>query len=192
MNYLIIESLERLYNFYEDSLEVEYPPGRKIHCQYAAMDLCSRFSSLFLKNVSGKRPCHGEDNIFNTNPNWKDLIYFYEHFHGETGRGLGATHQTGWTALVANCLFKLGSFRTQFINQLPSAIKSFAHANWDTFHKEVWTSVDVKKHQILEKSLHDFGFKTVPDMMEYLFHNCDWEYRNTLVRYCWSAKSNSL
>jgi hypothetical protein len=66
-----------------------------------ANELSRRLSALFIAGPDGKRPCHGEGQRYATDPYWKDLVLFYEHFHGDTGRGIGASHQTGWTALVA-------------------------------------------------------------------------------------------
>jgi hypothetical protein len=65
-----------------------------------ARELARRLTNLFLPDASGRRPCHGDDPRFRGDPDWKDLILFHEYFHGDTGRGVGASHQTGWTALV--------------------------------------------------------------------------------------------
>jgi hypothetical protein len=72
----------------------------------AARELSQRLVRLFLADAGGNRPCHGGDPRFATDPHWRDLILFYEYFHGDTGRGCGASHQTGWTALVARLLQK--------------------------------------------------------------------------------------
>ncbi|MBI1189496.1 MAG: glucosidase [Tepidisphaera sp.] len=108
LNFLIIEALERYHHFYGDSLTIESPvgSGRRITLNDAAREIRARLVSLFLPGDApgAGRPCHGGDPRFASDPAWKDLIYFYEHFHGDTGRGLGATHQTGWTALVLNLL----------------------------------------------------------------------------------------
>jgi hypothetical protein len=69
-----------------------------------AQELSRRLTSIFLPNEKGARPCHGEVEKYATDPNWKDLVLFNEYFHGETGRGLGASHQTGWTALAVKLL----------------------------------------------------------------------------------------
>jgi hypothetical protein len=71
-----------------------------------SQELASRLTKLFLPDAHGFRPCHGADARYARNPSWRDLVLFYEHFHGETGRGIGASHQTGWTALVTRCLEK--------------------------------------------------------------------------------------
>jgi hypothetical protein len=76
--------------------------------QQVAHELRRRLSIAFLPDANGRRPCHGEDQRFADDPHWRDLVLFHEYFHAETGRGLGASHQTGWTALVASCLETLG------------------------------------------------------------------------------------
>jgi hypothetical protein len=73
--------------------------------------LSSRLVNIFLPDENGRRPCHGDNEKFAKDPHWKDLIYFYEYFHGDTGQGLGANHQTGWTALVACLLHGIGERR---------------------------------------------------------------------------------
>lgn len=109
MNYLLIEALERYHRFYGDSLKVECPTGsgNLMNLAEVARELMRRQIKLFLREKDGRRPCHGDDPRFQDDPHWKDLILFYEYFHGETGKGLGANHQTGWTALAARMLEKL-------------------------------------------------------------------------------------
>ena len=80
-----------------------------------AEELMRRQISLFVPDEDGNRPCHGNDVRFQSDPHWKDLLLFHEYFHGESGAGLGATHQTGWTALVAKLIRKL-HHRTQRAN----------------------------------------------------------------------------
>ncbi len=106
INYLLIEALERYHHFYGDSLQVECPTGsgRMMNLQQVARELSTRLARIFLPDEQGRRPCHGDDERFATDPHWRDLLLFHEYFHGETGRGLGASHQTGWTALAARCL----------------------------------------------------------------------------------------
>ena len=106
MNYLLIEALERYHYFYGDTLRVECPTGSGhwLNLQEVARELAARLARLFLPDAHGRRPCHGDDGRFATDPYWRELVLFHEYFHGETGRGLGASHQTGWTALVTRCL----------------------------------------------------------------------------------------
>jgi len=107
-NFLLIEALERYHHFYGDTFKIEYPTGsgNLLTLDLIAQDLCRRLSTLFLPNEKGLRPCHGEDERYASDSNWRDLILFHEYFHAENGKGLGASHQTGWTALVSRCLHK--------------------------------------------------------------------------------------
>ncbi len=104
VNYLIVESLRRYYRFYGDSIKVEAPTGsgNLLNLNEAADFLSERLRSLFLPDANGSRPAHGDASLYSEDPNFKDLVLFYEYFHGDNGRGLGASHQTGWTALVAS------------------------------------------------------------------------------------------
>jgi hypothetical protein len=106
INFLIVEALERYHYYYGDELEVELPTGsgRRASLAEAAREIASRLMRIFLPDASGRRPCHGSDERYATDPCWKDLVLFHEYFHGDTGRGVGASHQTGWTALVATLL----------------------------------------------------------------------------------------
>ena len=101
-NFLIIESLERYHYFYGNSLKVEFPTGSGIEMSLreVAINLCDRLISLFVPDENGNRPSNGGNQRYGEESHWKDLILFHEFFHGETGEGLGASHQTGWTALV--------------------------------------------------------------------------------------------
>ena len=106
INFMIIKSLETYDHFYGDSFKVEFPTrsGNWITLGEAARLLAERVSSIFLPDESGNRSCHGGDARYANDPHWKNLVLFNEYFHGETGKGLGASHQTGWTALVAELL----------------------------------------------------------------------------------------
>src|SRR5262249_10682832 len=102
VNYLIVEALERYHHFYGESFRVEVPvgSGRVMNLREAGREISRRLLRLFLPEADGRRACHGDETRFATDPHWRDLILFYEYFHGDTGRGCGASHQTGWTALV--------------------------------------------------------------------------------------------
>jgi hypothetical protein len=106
INFLLLESLERYHYFYGDELRVECPmgSGRMLNLQEVALELEARLASLVLRDDHGRRPCHGAESRYATDPHWKDLVLFYEYFHGDNGRGVGASHQTGWTALVVRCI----------------------------------------------------------------------------------------
>jgi hypothetical protein len=102
LNFLAIESLRHLYDFFENDLTVELPTGsgKKANLYQVADELERRLLSLFLLDSNGRRPAHGANPRFQNDPAWRDSLLFYEYFHGETGEGLGASHQTGWTALA--------------------------------------------------------------------------------------------
>jgi hypothetical protein len=108
-NYLIIEALERYDRYYGGSLKVEFPTGsgQSATLGQVAQDLARRLVSIFLPDAGGYRPCHGQESAYAENPHWRDLILFYEYFHGDDGRGVGASHQTGWTALVVKLMESL-------------------------------------------------------------------------------------
>ena len=110
MNYLFIESLQKYHHYFGDSVTVEFPrgSGRRIHLGEAAAELSRRLSRLFLRDADGRRACNGDVELFQSDPHFRDCLLFHEYFHGDTGRGLGANHQTGWTALVAKLLFQSG------------------------------------------------------------------------------------
>ncbi|MGA8760987.1 MAG: glucosidase [Stellaceae bacterium] len=103
VNYLLIESLQRFHSYYGDDFKVECPvgSGRLLHLGEVAVELARRLSSLFLRDANGRRPAIGDSAIEQTDPYFRDNLQFYEFFDGDTGRGLGAAHQTGWTGLVA-------------------------------------------------------------------------------------------
>ena len=115
VNYLLIEALERYHHFYRDSLQVECPTGsgKWMNLQQAAQEIERRLVSIFLPDASGRRPCHGDDPRFRQDSCWRKLALFHEYFHGETGKGLGASHQTGWTALVIRNIKNLARTRNQ-------------------------------------------------------------------------------
>ncbi len=110
MNYLIIRSIRRYGDFYGDALQVEYPvgSGRNLNLLQVADELTARLARIFTPNEKGHRPVFGEYAEFYTRPGNEDLVLFYEYFHGDSGKGLGASHQTGWTALVADLIERIG------------------------------------------------------------------------------------
>ncbi len=118
-NYLIIEALERYHHFYGDDFKVECPTGsgKMMTLKEVARDLESRLARLFLPDASGARPAAGGDPRFSTNPHWRDLVLFHEYFHGDTGKGLGASHQTGWTALAVRTIEDLARRRATMEKQ---------------------------------------------------------------------------
>jgi hypothetical protein len=110
INYLIIEALQKYHYYYGDGFKVEFPTGSGNLCTLweVAAELSKRLSALFLRDESGKRPVYGGIDIFQNDPHWRDHVLFNEYFHGDNGAGLGASHQTGWTGLVAKLLQQSG------------------------------------------------------------------------------------
>jgi hypothetical protein len=114
VNYLLVEALERYHHYYGDDFRVECPTGsgRFMNLQEVAQEISERLAGLFRTDDAGVRPCQGPERRFAQDRHWQDLVWFYEYFDGDTGRGLGANHQTGWTALVArmfeDCAAKRG------------------------------------------------------------------------------------
>ena len=106
INYLLIEALRRFARFYGDDLTVEHPTGsgQQHTLDTVADDLTDRLIALFLRDDLGRRPVFGDVERFNGDPAWSDLLPFAEYFHGDSGKGLGAAHQTGWTGLVADLI----------------------------------------------------------------------------------------
>jgi hypothetical protein len=113
VNYLIIESLQKFHHYLGDDYKVECPTGSGhwMNLSEVAADLSRRLSRIFLKDRDGRRPLYGGIEKFQTDPYWRDLILFHEYFHGDDGAGIGASHQTGWTALVAKLLQQSGEFQ---------------------------------------------------------------------------------
>src|ERR1700742_3851339 len=113
VNFLIMQALREYYRYYGNSFQVECPTGsgHMMTLEQVAKELARRVARIFLRDSNGKRPVFGDCDLFNNDPNWRDYIPFYEYFHGDTGRGCGASHQTGWTALIAPLLSKIASHR---------------------------------------------------------------------------------
>ena len=110
VNHLIIESLQKFDHFYGDALKVQCPTGseRMLTLWEVSLDLSRRLAALFMRDPEGRRPAHGLVARFQADPHWRELVLFYEYFHGDTGAGLGASHQTGWTGLVAKLMEQYG------------------------------------------------------------------------------------
>ena len=106
MNYLIIDSLHRFYKYYGDDFKVECPTnsGNFMNLKEVADELYMRLLKIFLRDENGRRAVYGDYEKLQNDPHFKDYILFHEYFDGDTGRGIGASHQTGWTGLIANCL----------------------------------------------------------------------------------------
>ncbi len=110
VNFLLIESLQKFDYFYKEQFQVEYPTGsgKKLSLWDVSAELSRRLTRIFLRGPDGRRPVHGGTEKFQTDPYWRDLILFNEYFHGDNGAGIGASHQTGWTGLVAKLLQQSG------------------------------------------------------------------------------------
>ncbi len=113
VNYLLIEALKRYHHFYGDTFRVECPTGsgRMMHLGQVAQELERRLCALFTADARGRRACHGDDGRYASDPAFANLLLFYEYFHGDNGRGIGASHQTGWTALIANVIERVARSR---------------------------------------------------------------------------------
>ena len=111
VNFLLVDSLRRFHSYYGEDLKIECPvgSGEQLTLEQVADHLSRRLVGLFLRDQQGKRPVFGDSAILQTDPHFRDLILFHEYFDGDTGRGLGAGHQTGWTALVANLIDQLAT-----------------------------------------------------------------------------------
>jgi hypothetical protein len=110
VNYLLIESLQKFHHYLGDEFRVECPTGsgRVLNLWEVAGELSRRLTRIFLPGPDGRRPVHGPDSRYQDDPNWRDLVLFYEYFHGDDGSGVGASHQTGWTGLVAKLIQQSG------------------------------------------------------------------------------------
>lgn len=106
MNLLLVQGLHNLHRCYGDDFLVEYPTGSGdfLPLNKIADDLSRRLVSIFLRDADGRRPVFGGTSVMQDDPRWRDHLLFYEYFHGDNGAGIGASHQTGWTAIVANLI----------------------------------------------------------------------------------------
>jgi hypothetical protein len=110
VNALIIRALLSYYLYYGDNFRIECPTGsgKMMNLFEVSKEIATRLTSIFLKDEKGRRPVYGGAEKFQTDPHWRDHILFYEYFHGDNGAGLGASHQTGWTGLVAKMIELFG------------------------------------------------------------------------------------
>jgi hypothetical protein len=109
VNYLLIRALRRFYNYYGNDLKIECPTGsgNLVNLMEASDEIAKRIVNIFRRDSSGRRPLYGKLEKFQNDPHWKDYLQFHEYFHGDTGFGIGAAQQTGWTALVAKLIVEL-------------------------------------------------------------------------------------
>jgi hypothetical protein len=123
LNYLLIEALQKHHYFLGDGFKVECPSGsgNERTLWEVTTDLSYRLIKLFLRDENGRRPAHGDREKFQSDPHWRDLVLFYEYFHGDTGEGLGASHQTGWTGIVAKLIHQYAEYTLR--RKSPGAIE---------------------------------------------------------------------
>ncbi|MBV9608330.1 MAG: glucosidase, partial [Acidobacteria bacterium] len=125
VNYLLIESLQRFHHYYGDEMKFECPTGSGQYMTLweIAQELSRRLNRIFLRDANGKRPVFGGAEVLQSDPHWRDLLLFFEYFHGDEGRGLGASHQTGWTGLVAKMLQQSGERKKEPMSAMKTASK---------------------------------------------------------------------
>jgi hypothetical protein len=106
VNFLLVESLQKFHHYLGDSFKVECPTGsgKYLTLWEVSLEIERRLEQLFLRSASGQRPVHGREAQYAHDPHWRDLVLFYEYFNGDDGSGVGASHQTGWTGLVAKMM----------------------------------------------------------------------------------------
>jgi hypothetical protein len=112
LDFLLIEALQKFHYYVGDEYTIEFPTGsgRMLTLWDISLELQRRLVGLFRRGPDGRRPFNGTVDVFQTDPHWRDQILFHEYFNGDTGEGLGASHQTGWTALVAKMIQQLGDY----------------------------------------------------------------------------------
>ncbi len=113
VNYLLVESLQKFHHYFGDDFKVEFPTGsgKMLTLWDVAGELSRRMTSIFLQDQNGRRPVFGNLEKFQTDPYWRDLVLFHEYFHGDSGAGVGASHQTGWTGVVTKLMQQSGESR---------------------------------------------------------------------------------
>ena len=136
VNVMIIRALLNYYMYYGDNFKIECPTGsgKLMNLFEVAKDVGERLSSTFLRDENGRRPVYGGTEKFQTDPNWRDLILFYEYFHGDNGAGLGASHQTGWTGVVAKIIELFGKLDAKHV--LEAGKKAAFNQNGDDTKKQ--------------------------------------------------------
>jgi hypothetical protein len=117
VNFLLIRSLILLYSYYGDEFKVECPTGSGQYMTLfdVAKEISDRLCRIFLKDSDGRRPVNTNAEKFQSDPHWQELILFYEYFHGDSGAGIGASHQTGWTGCIASLIQTFGYLTKDFV-----------------------------------------------------------------------------
>jgi hypothetical protein len=129
LNVLIIRGLLVFYQYYGDGFTIECPTGsgNQMTLFEVASELASRLTRIFLRDAQEQRPVYGGTTKFQTDPHWRDYILFYEYFHGDNGAGLGASHQTGWTGLVARMIQLFGYLDSTMVLDAGSRAKTLVY-----------------------------------------------------------------
>jgi len=129
INYLLYTALFRLYAYYGENFKIECPTGsgQMMTLLEVARELGDRLSRIFLRDASGKRAVDGHARKFEADPHWRDLVLFYEYFHGDTGAGIGASHQTGWTSCIA-AIIRTNAIVTKEMLLAPGAERALHNA----------------------------------------------------------------
>jgi hypothetical protein len=119
VNFLLVESLQKFHHYYGEEFRVEFPTGsgKLMTLWEVAAEISRRLGGIFLQDGGGRRPVFGGMDKFQSDPHWRDLVLFHEYFHGDTGTGLGASHQTGWTGVVAKLMQQNGETLKQAIQE---------------------------------------------------------------------------
>ncbi|MGZ8160067.1 MAG: MGH1-like glycoside hydrolase domain-containing protein, partial [Methylobacter sp.] len=117
VNFLLHVALLRLHAYYGDAFTVECPTGsgQTMTLFEVAQELSKRLTNIFLRDINGRRPVYGGTKKFQTDPYWKDLVLFFEYFHGDNGAGIGASHQTGWTGCIARVIQGMGDITKEVL-----------------------------------------------------------------------------
>jgi hypothetical protein len=123
LNYLLVESLQKFHHYLGDDFKVEFPTGSgtMMTLWEVAGELSRRMTNIFLRDESGRRPVFGEVEKFQIDAHWRDLVLFHEYFHGDSGVGVGASHQTGWTGLVTKLMQQSGESGKRRQTESPTA-----------------------------------------------------------------------
>ena len=143
VNALLIRALLSFYLYYGDNFKIECPTGsgKLMNLFEVAREIANRLTRIFLRDKSGRRPVYGGTEKFQTDPHWKDYILFYEYFHGDNGAGLGASHQTGWTGVVAKLIELFGRHRRAAVSGCRQSRRLCEGANPRERNRVVFSSV---------------------------------------------------
>jgi len=120
VNMLILRALVNYYAYYGDAFTIECPTGsgQRMSLYQVAEEIAKRLVRIFLRDSQGQRPVYGGSSRFQKDPHWRDLILFYEYFHGDNGAGIGASHQTGWTGIVARIMHMFATTTAEQVTAL--------------------------------------------------------------------------